>query len=595
MYQRRFEQAVLRDQLRRLWQQISPRRRGQLGLLLLLMMFTSVAEVASIGAVIPFLGALMVPEKLQAHPAFAAFLKPIGVMDAQQLLLPLTMIFIAGALLAGAMRIAFSWGSIRLAYATGADLSYSIYWRALYQPYSVHVSRNSSQIMAAIVTKVNGVINGVLTPMLTLMSSVFLLAAISGVLFVINIGVTLAALLCFGAIYLGVIMMTRAIKRRNGQEIAVKTTHVVKALQEGLGGIRDILLDGSQRTYCDIYRNADVPLRRAQGSNQFIAQSPRYAIEAIGMALIALIALMLSRYGDGIESSVPVLGALAIGAQRLLPVMQQAYAAWSALIGNQPVLEEVLELLEQFVPPEHDQDMSYMAFERDIRLRDISFRYSQEMPLILDGLELSIRKGSRVGIIGKTGSGKTTLVDLIMGLLVQDGGYVEIDGVQINEKNRRAWQSHIAHVPQSIFLTDNSIAENIAFGVPKDKIDWPRARRAAAQAQIASDIEAWPQGYDTRVGERGVCLSGGQRQRIGIARALYKNADVLVFDEATSALDGDTEKAVMDAIEGLSEKLTIIIIAHRRSTLKSCTQIIELIKGGTACVRSYDEISEMSH
>lgn len=591
------DQQALRNQLKRLWRQMSPRRRIQLGLLLFLMLGASAAEVVSIGAVIPFLGALMIPEKLLAHSTAAALLGVFGITEAGQLPVPLTLLFVSGAMLSGAMRIALSWSSIRLAYATGADLSYAIYQRTLYQPYSVHVSRNSSQVIAAIVTKVNAVINGVITPVMTLVSSAFLLLAIAGVLFVINTQATLFSMLGFGVIYLGIIRTTRKLKRRNGKEIALKSTHVVKALQEGLGGIRDILLDGSQGTYCAIYRSADIPLRRAQGSNQFIALSPRFAIEAIGMSLIAVIALLLSgQPPGGIESSIPVLGALAIGAQRMLPVMQQAYAAWSALVGNLPVLDEALGLLEQPAQPEESgEHAATLSFAREICFCGIGFRYGQGQPTILESVDITLEKGSRIGIIGKTGSGKTTFVDLLMGLLAPSEGHIEIDGIRIDEVNRRAWQRHIAHVPQSIFLTDNSIAENIAFGVPREKIDLGRVRQAAAQAQIATDIDTWQLGYDTPVGERGICLSGGQRQRIGIARALYKQAEVIVFDEATSALDGETETAVMAAIESLSDELTVIVIAHRRSTLKNCTKLIELVKGGAPRIRTYDEISEQPH
>ncbi|MFN5099382.1 MAG: ABC transporter ATP-binding protein [Burkholderiaceae bacterium] len=564
--------------------------------LLALMLLASTAEVVSIGAVVPFLGALTFPEKLLAHPFAASLLPKLGIVDARQLQISLTLMFISGALLSGVMRTALSWMSIRLAYSLGADLSFEIYRRTLYQPYSVHVSRNSSQVIAAVVTKVNSVINGFITPVMTLSSSALMMTAIAIVLFVINPMATIFSMLGFGAIYLVIIWTTRRIKRQNGRMIAAEATNVVKALQEGLGGIRDILLDGSQRVHCAAYHNADAPLRRAQASNQFLAASPRFAIEAIGMSLIAAIALLLSHQLGGIESSIPVLGALAIGAQRLLPIMQQGYAAWSSMVSNLPILEEALELLEQPAPldEEHEADDN-MLFGTEIRFSRVVFRYGPDQRPIFDGLDAVIEKGGLIGVIGRTGSGKSTFVDILMGLLTPTGGYIEVDGVRIDENNRRAWQRRIAHVPQSIFLSDGSIAENIAFGIPKAQIDFDRVMISAAKAQIATDVEALPLGYDTRVGERGVRLSGGQRQRIGIARALYKKADVIVFDEATSALDSETESAVMTAIQSLGKDITVIIIAHRTSTLARCSKIIEMVVGGIVRIRTFEDLSRMQY
>jgi ABC-type multidrug transport system fused ATPase/permease subunit len=416
------------------------------------------------------------------------------------------------------------------------------------------------------------------------------------VLFVINPMATIFSMLGFGAIYLVIIWTTRRIKRQNGRMIAAETTNVVKALQEGLGGIRDILLDGSQRVHCATYHNADAPLRRAQASNQFLASSPRFAIEAIGMSLIAAIALLLSHQLGGIESSIPVLGALAIGAQRLLPIMQQGYSAWSSIVSNLPILEEALELLEQPAPldEEHESDDN-MLFGTEIRFSRVVFRYGPDQRPIFDGLDAVIEKGGLIGVIGRTGSGKSTFVDILMGLLTPTDGYIEVDGIRIDENNRRAWQRRIAHVPQSIFLSDGSIAENIAFGIPRAQIDFDRVMISAAKAQIATDVEALPLGYDTRVGERGVRLSGGQRQRIGIARALYKKADVIVFDEATSALDSETESAVMTAIQSLSKDVTVIIIAHRTSTLARCSKIIEMVVGGIVRIRTFEDLSRMQY
>jgi ATP-binding cassette subfamily B protein len=286
---------------------------------------------------------------------------------------------------------------------------------------------------------------------------------------------------------------------------------------------------------------------------------------------------------------------LAFGAQRLLPVLQQAYVAWSGIQGGRASLEDMLELLDQPLPDYSEHPIKQLiSFDNRISLKKLDFRYSSQRPFVLKHLNLTINKGSRVGFIGATGSGKTTLLDIIMGLLQPTNGSLEIDNQTVTPINCCGWQAHIAHVPQTIFLADSSIEENIAFGVPKDQIDFQRVRQAAKQAQIAESIESWPRQYQTFVGERGIRLSGGQRQRIGIARALYKQADVIIFDEATSALDNETEQAVMQAIEGLSKDLTLLIIAHRLTTLKNCTQIVELGGGGIKRLGTYQEIVTQS-
>jgi ATP-binding cassette subfamily B protein len=577
--------------LSRLWQHVSARRRGQFGLLLVLMILASFAEILSIGAVLPFLGALTAPSRIFEHPAAHFFIQALGLTSAEQILLPLTIAFGMAALVAGAMRLLLLWASTRLSFATGADLGISIYRRTLYQPYAVHVARNSSEVINGISTKANSVIYGIIGPVLTLISSGVMLVAILMVLLSVAPVISLVAFSGFGLIYGCIIWMTRTQKIRNGQRIARESTQVIQSLQEGLGGIRDVLIDGSQSVYCQIYRNADSLLRRAQGNNQFISQSPRYGMEALGMALIATLAYTLARKSDGIANAIPILGALALGAQRLLPVMQQLYAAWSSIQGSQASLQDTLELLGQPLPDYADQPAATpLPFRQSVRLNDLSFRYSSQTPWVLKNLDLTLAKGSRVGFIGTTGSGKSTLLDIVMGLLQPTEGALEIDGQPITMSNHRAWQAHIAHVPQVIFLADSTIEENIAFGVSKDRIDHERVRHAARQAQIADIIETWPDGYQTFVGERGIRLSGGQRQRIGIARALYKQADIIVFDEATSALDNETEQAVMQAIDVLSKDLTILIIAHRLTTLKNCTQVVELGDGAVRRVGSYQDV-----
>ena len=579
------------DLLKRLWYHISPRRRGQFGLLLILMIGASFSEILSIGAVLPFLAVLTDPERIFQLPAAQPFIRAVGITRASQLLLPLTITFGFAALISGAMRLLLLWASTRLSFATGADLSMGIYQRTLYQPYAVHVARNSSEVINGISSKANAVISSVIVPVLTIISSSIMLIAILVALLTVDPVIALTAFCGFGLIYAVIIKLTRKKQLINSQCIARESTQVIKSLQEGLGGIRDVLIDGSQAAYCQIYRDADQPLRKAQGNNSFIGASPRFGIEALGMMLIAVLAYALARQPDGIAKAIPVLGALALGAQRLLPVLQGAYGSWSSIQGGRVSLRDTLELLDQPLPEYIDQPVTEsLSFRGEINLKKLSFRYTLQAPWVIKNIDLNIQKGSRIGFIGITGSGKSTLLDIFMGLLTPTEGTIEIDSQSLTKSNNRSWQAHIAHVPQTIFLADSTIEENIAFGVPKGKIDLCRVKQAARQAQIADIIEGWPKKYQTYVGERGIRLSGGQRQRIGIARALYKQADVIIFDEATSALDNETEEAVMQSIESLCGNLTVLIIAHRLTTLRNCDKIVELGDGGVKCIGSYQDI-----
>ena len=576
--------------IKRLWRHFSARRRRQLFLLLMLMLLASFAEILSIGAVLPFLGALTAPERIFEHPFAQPIIQLLKLSTPAQILLPLTIAFVLAALTSGAMRLLLVWASTRFSYATGADLSVGIYRRTLYQSYDVHCARNSSEIINGISNKTNHVIY-VITMLLTLFTSVIIIITILGALLSVDTVIALSAFGGFGLIYVVILLLTRKQVLINSECIARESTNVIKSLQEGLGGIRDVLIDGSQAAYCQIYRNADLPLRHAQGSSLFIGACPRYAMESLGMVVIALLAYSLTKQTDGIVKTIPTLGALALGAQRLLPVLQQAYGALSGILSSKASLQDSLELLEQPLPIFADQViMQPLAFKSCISLKQLGFRYSQQTPYVLKQLNLTIAKGGRIGFIGTTGSGKSTLLDIIMGLLQPTDGFLEVDNRAITYSNRRNWQAHIAHVPQAIFLADSSIEENIAFGVPRDQIDSERVQLAAEQARIADSIESWPKQYQTIVGERGIRLSGGQRQRIGIARALYKQADVIIFDEATSALDNETEQSVMQAIESLSKDLTLLIIAHRLTTLKNCTQIVELDGGAIKRTGTYQEI-----
>jgi len=565
----------------------------QLSLLLVLMVLASLGEMISIGIVVPFLGVLVNPQQIFDNELTAPLIEVLGINQPNELLLPITLAFVITAIISGVLRITLLWTQTRLGYAIGADISFQIYQVTLYQPYATHLSRNTSEVIAGITEKTNGIVSQVIMPLLILSSSILLMISILVTLLAINPLVALSAFFCFGLIY-GLIIL--ASKRRllfNSQRISVLLTRRIKALQEGLGGIRDVILDSTHSTYTRVYRAADIPLRAAQASNTVISGTPRFGIEALGMVLIAGLAYTLMLSGDGISNAIPVLGALAIGAQRMLPVLQQGYASLSNIRGADEVLYDALELLEQPLPSYFNKPFPPpMVFNKEIVVKNLSFRYSPKTPWILRNLDLKINKGDRVGFIGVTGSGKSTLLDILMGLLEPDEGHLMVDNTTIDEKNHRAWRANIAHVPQTIFLADASITENIALGISPGKIDHDLARKCARMAQIAETIEGWDEQYDKIVGERGIRLSGGQRQRIGIARAFYKQANLIVLDEATNALDNETETAVMDSINNINRETTLLIIAHRLSTLRGCDVVIELEQGHIKRQCTYEEIIE---
>ncbi|NWB25372.1 ABC transporter ATP-binding protein [Pseudomonas gingeri] len=582
--------------LGRLWKCFTLKRKLQFFVILGLMVVASFAEVLSIGAIVPFLAVLINPEKILNQPLAGSMLKALNIDSAGGLLLPLTIIFASAAIFSGVSRFILMWAQNRLSSAVGGDLSGDVYKAIIYQSYSKHVSRNSSEIITAIFNKVDTVVREFLFPVLTIVSSVFMMLAILVIVLAISPKVAFLAFASFGGVYLSVVLMTRKQLKKDSYEVSVSSDRLLKLLSESLEGIRDVIIDSSQRTYRKDFSSADYKLRRAKANIQIIANSPRFAIESFGMLMVAVFAYWLAQMPGGLLASIPMLGALALAAQRLLPVLQQSYAAWACISGAQDSLRDVLNLL----PCKNDQvevesARIPMGFDDCLSLDSVSYRYRDDAQWVLKNISLNISKGSRIGLMGATGSGKSTLIDILMGLLTPTEGDFLVDGVKVSAGNSRNWQGNIAHVPQQIFLSDASVAENIAFGVPYENINFDRVRYAAAKAQMSDVIESWSAGYDTPVGERGVFLSGGQRQRIAIARAFYKDAKVIVLDEATSALDSKTELEVMRAVDGLGDDITLIVIAHRLNTLKACDTVIEIEDGIIVRHGSYEAVCGSAH
>ncbi|RLT52660.1 MAG: ABC transporter ATP-binding protein [Chloroflexi bacterium] len=574
-----------------IWRHISRRRKWQALVSVVLTLSGGVAEIISLGAVVPFIAVLTAPEQVLQNPIASRIAGWAGISAPREMIIPLSVLFCVAAIVAGILRVAQLWFNIRFAQVVGSDLCAEVFRRTLYQPYTFHLNQNTSTILTFVTQKVSAVASG-LQSTLNFSTSVFLGISIVGALLAINAPLALATAILLGFFYFVFARQSGFELRKNGEINARESVHYVKVLQESLGGIRDVLLDNSQEVFLNIFRRSERMARTASSKNYVIGSIPRFVLEPAALLVLVSVAAVLASSGTALATMLPLMGVLVFGAQRLMPTLQQAYQMYAMILNYNEVTREVLVALRQplsiaafsAAPPP-------LPFLDEIYLQHLSFRYGEASPLVLDRVDLRISKGSRIGFVGKTGGGKSTTVDLIMGLLLPTGGAIKVDGVELTGDRMRAWQRSVAHVPQSIFLADVSLAENIAFGVPLPSIDLPLVKYAARQAQIDEFIEQQALKYQALVGERGVRLSGGQRQRIGIARALYKRASVLIFDEATSALDSETEQAVMQSIEQLSRELTIILIAHRVTTVERCDSVYE-VAGGK--IRLVDDVRRLS-
>ncbi len=560
-----------------------------LTVVLFFMATSALLEIVSLGAVLPFLAILAEPETAIKNKYVSAIADFMGIGSPQDLVILFAAIFIVATFLAGVFRFALIWMQTNISNSIGSDISVGVYRSALSQPYSTHLSRNSSEVISSISSKVSSVVHQSIFPVLTLGTSMFVLIGILFVLFAVNPYITTITFLGFGFIYLGIMLFFKRGLVSDSKEISRYQTKVLKALNEGLGGIRDVLLNQLQSFYCKIYSEADVPMRCAQARVQMISIAPRFLIESLGMILIAVIAVWMSMSSNH-ELILPTLGLTALGAQKLLPTLQSIYSSLSLIMaGKQSLIDVLGYLAEENFTKVVESGKENVYFKKTISIDGISYKYHPDNAFVLNDVHLQINKGDIVGFIGETGGGKSTLINIVMGLLEPSLGSLTIDGVKISSSNSGAWQKHIGHVSQSIFLADSTIAENIAFGVQFNEIDMSGVIEAAKKSCIHDFVSSLPDGYLSNIGENGVRLSGGQRQRLGIARALYRHADVIVLDEATSALDYETEIEVMEAFENIGSQITQLIVAHRIQTLKKCTKIIQVKSGRIECLGSYQE------
>ena len=582
----------LTNLLKILWFHVGAKRKYQFSILLILMILSALMELISIGSVLPFIVALSAPEKLLSMEWIKFIADSTQLNNLERLKIALTIIFCLAALFAGILRLIHLWYQTRLGHQIGADIGAKIYEVTLNKPFSYHASRNSSEIISAISTKANRSVYEVILPALSLVSSVVIFLIVFTILLYFNPLLMSVTFSMFAIIYIAVSYFTKKKLSVYGKIVSKNQNFIFKILQEGLGGIRDVILEGNQKKYLEQYVKADEPLKSAQANILIISSCPRFIVESLGMISIACIGYLLTGENGDNELFVPTLATLAVGAQRLLPLLQLFYYSLSTAKGGEASLQDVVSLIDE--PPASKPIDNYVAdkiirFNKEIELVDIEYSYTDNINHVLRGVSLKIKKGDNIGIIGETGCGKSTLLDLIMGLLPETNGSILIDGQQLNEHNRKCWRKNISHVPQNIFLFDSTIAENICYSTGIEKINYELLSKVCRIADLTSFIHNLPQGYDTYVGERGAKISGGQKQRIGIARALYRELPVLIMDEATSALDNDTERRIIASIEKEFKNTTMIHVAHRLTSLKYCNRIIKIQSGKIDKIGVLDE------
>jgi ATP-binding cassette, subfamily B, bacterial PglK len=573
-----------------------PRERQRFALLLGVMVVVAFAEVLGISTVLVLLGVLADPDKIAESRHLSRVYAALGFTSTfafQVFLAAGVFVAVMASLVVKALG---AWAIIRFSTMRGYTISSRLLQSYLRQPYSWFLEHNSAEISKSVLNEVDQVVNRVIIPGLRLLAGSLLALSIVGFLLFVDPVISIMAALLLGGSYAAIYFKLRQVLQRLGRDMLAVNGERFRIAQEATGGIKEVKLMGLEEAYVRRFESA--ARRRADytARGQVLAELPRYALEALTFAiLLSLILVLLLRSGGELVSVIPTLGVFAFSVMRLLPALQQVYASMASIRNGTAVLNHIhadyTPILSRGPAPPLAAAGPPLALMRDLELRGVRYGYASAARVAIDSLDLKIAARSTIGIVGGTGAGKTTLIDLILGLLTPDAGEILVDGTPVTAANLRAWQRTLGYVPQSIYLTDESVARNIAFGVPQDRIDMAAVERAARIAALHDFIVTdLPKGYDTIVGERGVRLSGGQRQRIGIARALYGDPSLLILDEATSALDNITERVVMEAVQAIRADKTIILIAHRLTTVRDCDVIFLLEKGGIASVGTYDEL-----
>lgn len=570
--------------LYRVWNNFDNNLRFKFIFLFVVTFLSAFAEILSLGTVVPFLGLLVNPEIIYSNHQVMYLINFFELERGPSLVTLFTVLFCSFVILAFFFRILLLWYQTKLSSKAGIDLSVKIYKKVLNQQYSMHLNRNSSEIIAIVTGKVNNVVSGGIFPTVSIISSIPVGLSIFVFIMLLDVKLALIAFLTVGISYVSIVFLTKSKLANIGDEINVNTTYVVKSLQEGLGSIRNVILDNLQKPYINLFSVHQNSLRNAVANSQIIGAMPRYFLEVVGILTIALVGYGYWVTKDNISDKIPILGAMAIAAQRILPLLQQSYSGWTAIKSSLASIDDTISILDQ------TGDLSFnlneeVKFTKLISGENISFKYQNTDNLILKNINFEIEKGTIVGIIGKTGSGKSTLVDIISGLLIPTSGSILIDGKEIKHENSNQWKKKISYVPQNVFLLDASIEKNIALSSYGNSIDVNKIKIAAKKANISEFVDKMPNKYQTIVGESGSRLSGGQKQRIGIARALYKESELIIFDEATNALDDITENFIIDELKKLKQQKTIIIISHNKNSLVNCDRVFRIENGFLKLIR----------
>lgn len=581
---------------RKIFLLLDARERRRFWMLAGIMVFVAFVEVIGISSVLLLLQVLADPDIISRNYWLSTLYSATGFTSAFAFQIALALAVMGVVFVGLAIKAFGNYAVIRYAAMRGYTISSRLLGAYLHQPYEWFLERNSAEIGRNVLGETDGVVGRVITPALRLISSVLLVGAIVGLLVVVDPMVTLLSAVLLGGSYALIYLWLRDRLRKLGEDMMQAFGERFRVSQEATGGIKEVKLLGLEESYTRLYEKSAIRSSNASATLSAIAELPRYALEAITFGtLLTLILLLLLRSDGDIAAIVPTLGVFAFSVMRLLPALQQIYHALASIRGARASLDMITsDYVEAMGKPRPSVAVKApLRLERALELSQVGFSYATAVRPAVTGLDLAIPARTTVGIVGGTGAGKTTLVDLVLGLLTPQTGEIKVDGVPVTSDNLRAWQKTLGYVPQSIFLTDDTIAANIAFGVPKDQIDMAAVERAARTAALHGFVTTdLPLGYNTLVGERGVRLSGGQRQRIGIARALYNDPTLLILDEATSALDNITERVVMDAVQAIRADKTIILIAHRLTTVKTCDVIFLMEHGRLVAQGTYDALVE---
>jgi ABC-type multidrug transport system fused ATPase/permease subunit len=554
------------------WKTLVPTERRRLVYIWVLILLGMFLETFSLGLIIPFIGLLSQENYRESIPAVFEF---FGNPSQRDMLL-YAMVAIAVVYVLKSIFLYYSaYTQRRFIYQTSGRLTQAAFETYLRQPYAYHLERNSATLIRN-VENARSIIGGGLDPALVLLTDGLVATGLFVMLLVVEPLGTLCVLVLFIVAGLGFQLSTRKRIAQWGKARKFHAGKVLQHLQQGLSGAKEIKMLGRERKFLDDHE-AHLKVSLDVDRRYVMLQSlPRLFFEAVAVVGLAVLVIIMVSSGDEIKDILPTLGLFAATAFRVMPSIGRVIASVQTIGYNKAFMKTVYS--DSLLPRDVSQsESSHLSFKREIEVRNVSFKYASAHRPSLSGVNIKIGKGEAVGIIGASGAGKSTLVDVLLGLLSPENGEILVDGIDI-QNNLRSWQDHIGYVPQTIYLVDDTLARNVAFGLPDDLVDHDAVARSIKAAQLDEFVATLPDGINTIVGERGVRLSGGQRQRIGIARALYNDPEILVLDEATSSLDTETEQGVMDAVKELLGTKTIVIIAHRTTTVSYCTKVYKMDK-----------------